>query len=677
MEHLSGHIKQVADNELIVVIEKKHLNRSDWEQGNKMLGREGNWDQFSEAVVTESTIDQIPVGVGKYLEQHFDEHDKFVFGASINGKKYMGGFIPLHDAGGQEVGEIVCLDDVTGAELSARAFSAAVVAVALVISGLILWFFYIMLGRMETNLAAAQDELEGRVHEKERIESQLRGQKERLKDEVWTRREAEGKLEEQVTELARAREAALNMMEDAESAKEQAEQARAELERANLQLEAAAEHANVLAQEALVANRTKSEFLANMSHEIRTPMNSVIGFSDVLAEEKLTEQQQEHVNLIRESGRHLLEIISDILDFSKVEAGKLDAELVECSLGSLLNSVESLMRPKARAKGLKFQIVQGKRLPCQIRTDPVRLRQCLLNLVSNAIKFTEQGHVHVNVGLHDGQGKAWICFDVEDTGIGIAADKQDTIFEAFTQADGGTTRRFGGTGLGLAITRRLTGLLGGKLTLNSEAGTGSVFSLVIPAGVDVAKQPFLDRHNIADQTPEPANKRPVKFSGRVLVAEDSPTNQMLAKLLLEKMGFDVTVAEDGDKAVQKALSQQFQLILMDIQMPNMNGYEATKALRDKSVTTPIVALTAHAMKGDEEKCLAAGCDDYLAKPINHEQLLKTIAKYVSVKNGDLSERIDSARSEVEQLSRLCSETKSPDVEESEHRGADTGQPSQS
>jgi signal transduction histidine kinase/FixJ family two-component response regulator len=527
-------------------------------------------------------------------------------------------------------------------------------------------------------LEALNAELESEIEQRKRGELQLRSQKERLKNEVWTRREAEGQLEEQVAELAQAREAALNMMEDAESAKEQAEQAGAKLERANLQLEAAAEHANVLAQEALVANRTKSEFLANMSHEIRTPMNSVIGFSDVLAEEKLTEQQYEHVNLIRESGRHLMEIINDILDFSKVEAGKLDAELVECSLGSLLNSVEALMGPKATEKGLKFQIAEGKRLPSHIRTDPVRLRQCLINLVDNAIKFAEQGHVHVNVSMHDRDGKDWIRFDVEDTGIGIAAEKQDAIFEAFMQADGGTTRRFGGTGLGLAITRKLTELLGGELTLSSEAGKGSIFTLAIPAGVDVTKQPIMDRHEAAAQTTaKPDKPQPVKFSGRALVAEDSRTNQVLAKLLLEKMGFDVTIAQDGNEAVQKALSQRFDLILMDMQMPNMNGLEATKALRSKSVTTPIVALTAYAMKGDEKKCLAAGCDDYLAKPINHEQLLKTIAKYVPVKNGDLSKRIDSIKSEVEQLGRLCDKTESPDVKESEHSGTDTGKPSQS
>ena len=385
------------------------------------------------------------------------------------------------------------------------------------------------------------------------------------------------------------------------------------------------------------ANKAKGEFLANMSHEIRTPMNAIIGFSEVLAEEiRLTDEEKHYVDLIQESSQILLQVINDILDFSRIEAGKLDIEIIDCSLGRLLIVVESLMRPAAIEKGLEFKILQCGELPAQIRTDPVRLHQCLINLINNAIKFTERGHVYVNVSLQEvndkGTPEPYIYFDVEDTGIGIPVDKQGSIFEEFMQVEGGCASKYGGAGLGLAITKRLAHLLGGELTLTSEMDKGSTFSLMIPAGIDVKSQPLFNKYdfvNELNQEPDtPDAPEQAKFSGRVLVAEDSPTNQTLIKLLLEKMGLQVTITENGNQAVREALSQAFDLILMDIQMPNMNGYEATRTLRRKSVKTPIVALTAHAMKGDDQKCISAGCDDYLAKPIDRKELLEIICKYL-------------------------------------------------
>jgi len=391
-----------------------------------------------------------------------------------------------------------------------------------------------------------------------------------------------------------------------------------------------------------------------MSHEIRTPMNAIMGFSDLLADEELTGQQRDYVNTIRKSGQNLVALIDDILDLSKIEAGKLDVEILDCSLGKVLNSTESMMRPKAIEEGIDFEIVESKDLPAQIRTDPTRLLQCLINLVNNAVKFTEKGHVYLNVSLEDRDNQPYIRFDVEDTGIGIPPDKQKNIFESFVQADGSTSRKFSGAGLGLAITKQLSELLGGELTLTSEEGKGSVFSIVIPAGLDVTKQPLLDRYNIASHTDiaKEQMEQP-EFSGRVLVAEDVETNQMFVKSLLERMGLDVTIAADGEEAVEKALTQEFDLILMDIQMPYMNGYEATKTLRKEGITTPIVALTASAMKGDNKKCLEAGCDDYLAKPIDRRELLKKIAEYLSSKSEALSKTIDPAKSEVDELTNLC------------------------
>jgi PAS domain S-box-containing protein len=381
------------------------------------------------------------------------------------------------------------------------------------------------------------------------------------------------------------------------------------------------------------ANVAKSEFLANMSHEIRTPINAIIGFTELLADELLSGKQKEKINIIRDSGQHLLSLINNILDFSKIEAGKLDTEIIDCSLSQLLNSIESMMKPKAEEKEIEFKVIENNSLPNQIRTDPTRLRQCLVNLTGNAIKFTEQGHVYIKVSLETIDNKSNIRFDIEDTGIGIPKDSQKAIFEPFTQADGSTTRKFGGTGLGLTITKQLAELLGGKLTLTSQRGRGSVFSIVIPAGLDITKQLSLDRYNVAGYLEDEKNKtNKMKFSGKVLVAEDVKTNQILIRALLEKMGIEVTIAEDGNHAIQEALTQEFDLIFMDIQMPHMDGYEATKALRAQGMVTPIIALTANAMEGDDKKCIEAGSDGYLTKPIDRHKLTEILGKYLICEN---------------------------------------------
>ncbi|MHC5155221.1 MAG: response regulator, partial [Planctomycetota bacterium] len=307
---------------------------------------------------------------------------------------------------------------------------------------------------------------------------------------------------------------------------------------------------------------------------------------------------------------------------------------------TLLNSVESLMRPKATEKGIEFEIIETGGLPAQIKTDPTRLRQCLINLINNSIKFTSSGHIHVSVSLAERNNEPLIRFDIEDTGIGIPADKQGTVFESFSQADGSHTRKYGGTGLGLTITKQLVELLGGRITLVSEEGKGSVFSFTIPAGVDVTEQVTLYTHNIGSRTALSQIKaEQPEFSGNILVAEDTPTNQMLIELLLKRMGLQVTIAEDGNQALQKVLTKTFDLILMDMQMPHMNGYDATKELRKKGFTTPIVALTANAMKGDDKKCLEVGCDEYLSKPIDRRELLEVIGKYLPSKKTPL---IDTA-----------------------------------
>ena len=416
-------------------------------------------------------------------------------------------------------------------------------------------------------------------------------------------------------------------------AKELTEKSRNELARLNKQLEASVKQANVMTCEAQAASEIKSQFLANMSHEIRTPMNAIIGFTEVLAEEDLTDEQKEFVAIVMDAGQTLLTLINDILDFSKIEAGKLDIEIVHCSLEKLLTTVESLMRPLAAKKGLELEVTRSGELPLQIRTDPGRVHQCLINLVGNAIKFTEQGYVHINVSLQETDNEPHLHLSVEDTGIGIPPDRQEVIFEAFRQADNRTTRKFHGTGLGLTITKQLARLLGGDLAVTSEVGKGSVFLLKIPVGVDRAERLFSHSDNRGEGlSAEQDQVNQIDLSGHILVAEDCQTNQALMKLLLERMGFEVTIAQDGNDAVQKALAQQFDLILMDMQMPDMNGYEAATKLRKEGYETPIIALTANAMRGDKKKCIDAGCNDYLSKPIDRNKLLKIIHKYLPPAN---------------------------------------------
>jgi PAS domain S-box-containing protein len=380
------------------------------------------------------------------------------------------------------------------------------------------------------------------------------------------------------------------------------------------------------------ANVAKSQFLANMSHEIRTPMNAILGFAELLAQDKLTPQQSDFVQTIRNSGSHLLDLINDILDFSKIEAGKMTLEFTDCPVEVLLGELESLMAPFAQTKGLRFEMLSPTVLPQTVRTDPVRLRQCLTNLVNNAIKFTEAGHVIVRTTLTESAGKSFLRFEVEDTGPGIDPQVQGKIFEAFEQADGSMTRKFGGTGLGLTITRHLAELFGGSLTLTSELGKGSTFVIAIPTNTDIQSHPVQNRHNspIPQESSKPLSQQ---FQGRVLVAEDVKTNQVLVRILLNQVGLQPVIVDDGQAAVEQALRHEFDLILLDMQMPRLNGFEAARKLRKQGIRTPIVALTAGAIKGDERKCLEAGCDEYLTKPINRKELLRVLAQFLQVAAG--------------------------------------------
>jgi signal transduction histidine kinase/ActR/RegA family two-component response regulator len=390
------------------------------------------------------------------------------------------------------------------------------------------------------------------------------------------------------------------------------------------------------------ASRAKSDFLANMSHEIRTPLTAILGFTETLLDPGLTEAQRLDAGMtIRRSGEHLLQIIGDILDISCIEAGQLKVEYLACPVVRVVAEVESLMRARAIEKALPFEVEYAGPVPEMIETDPTRLRQILVNLAANAIKFTERGRVQLRISLEqptslgDEPGPQ-LRFDVIDTGIGMTANQLAHVFQPFTQADETMTRRFGGTGLGLAISQRLASKLGGAITAASEPGKGSTFTLTIPAGRLPGGryvQPS-ERCLSADSLASPSTEGSVSLAGcRALLAEDGPDNQRLIVYLLEKAGAQVATVENGARAVEAAIAAReqgrpFHVVLMDMQMPVMDGYAATRRLRSLGYARPIIALTAHAMEGDSGRCLEAGCDDYAAKPIDRRALLATIARHM-------------------------------------------------
>jgi len=296
-----------------------------------------------------------------------------------------------------------------------------------------------------------------------------------------------------------------------------------------------------------------------------------------------------------------------------------------------------LMRPAAIKKDIGFEVLQCDLVPQVIQSDSLRLRQCLINLIDNAVKFTDSGHVYVNVTMKQYDDTSFVQFDIEDTGIGIAEDKLSMVFDSFTQADGTTTRKYGGTGLGLAITKRLVDLLGGRISVVSREGCGSVFTVEIPTGIQWSddRSPVWNKYQLIDELNGITDfeKGKTMYSGNVLVAEDNPSNQKLIGILLEKMGFEVTLASDGQEAVEQCGLKTFDMILMDMQMPNLNGYDATRQLRTQGVKTPIIAVTANAMAGDEQKCIDVGCDGYLSKPIDRNKLNEVVSQHLSVQVG--------------------------------------------
>lgn len=408
-------------------------------------------------------------------------------------------------------------------------------------------------------------------------------------------------------------------------------QAGVELENMNRELTEEIDYVKRIEQELKLAkdkaeemSQAKGEFLANMSHEIRTPMNGVIGTLQLLSDTKLGAAQQEYVDTAHKSAHSLLTILNDILDLSKIEAGKLNIELIPLDIREIVSELITLHSMTAEEKVIRLYADIDEQLPQVLIGDPTRIRQILANLISNALKFTEKGHVLVKISVvSSDDNNADIRMAVEDTGVGIREEIKDRLFNEFTQADGSTTRKYGGTGLGLAIVKQLVEMMHGQFGVESVPGEGSTFWFRVTLGVSAEqtiKQPFEHELELTGN-----------LSGHVLLVEDNPINQMVAQKMLEKIGIKATLAADGQEALDMLEQDEFDAVLMDCQMPVMDGYEATRRIREQDalLKLPVIAMTANVMEGDREKCIEAGMNDYIGKPFVEMDLKKTLARWIS------------------------------------------------
>lgn len=688
VENILEAISEEKKVELGVAIRKKYLKKEYYQTYMERQGKENQWDLFPEDVILFSTWPQFQNIVGRFLGETGHTHDELSAETMLDGKTWRIMATLLYDTSGAAVGDLYILQDVSVSYAAAKRLMTVTAGGVLILLAGLLGFLYVMLRRTDQGIRNQQAELaeseerydmamsvandgiwdwrldtntvlfdrryytmagyepfefpssleewEKRVHPedlqqaKERIEEYLSGRREKYDVEFRFRRkdgeymwvQAQGKI------VTRNKQGTPVRFVGTHSDITERKGAEEELLDANRQLEWTTARANEMAIHAENANRAKSEFLANMSHEIRTPLNGVIGMTGLALDTDLTEQQREYIQTVQVCGDQLLTLVNDILDFSKIEAGKLELEELDFNLPTAVEEVAGILKIQADKKGLELRCYISPAIPPLLRGDPGRLRQILINLVNNSLKFTHAGEVSIRVELEKQQKTSvTLRFSVRDTGIGIAPDRMDRLFKPFTQGDGSTTRKFGGTGLGLVISKQLAELMGGRIGVESVEGKGSTFwfTAVLAKRVPSDLRSSDDAHRPA-VTP---SARPFPRNLRVLVAEDNIVNQKVLVSILEKFGLHTDAVADGVEVI-KALQQiEYHLILMDCQMPEMDGYEATRNIRngqagEQNRHIPIIAITANAMKGDRERCQSAGMNDYIPKPINPNRLIEVM-----------------------------------------------------